>query len=84
MLEKRKALAENYAMSKAIAIINPVIKRKTDALNKSHRIFGRSLILNSLMIKIELTKEKTTSKQHRNKQPVLPYAYIKVPLKFSR
>lgn len=63
-------------MSSAIAIINPAIKRKTDALKRNHNIFGRSFILKSRRSKIELAKEKITSKMHKKKEPILPYSYI--------
>lgn len=66
----RKALAEIYA----IKIIKARYK-KTDKLNKNHRVFGSNFILKSRRIKIELTKEKRTRKQLKNKVIVLPYAY---------
>lgn len=59
-------------MSSAIAIINPAIKRKTDALKRNHNIFGRSFIFKYLIIEIELAKEKKNIKKQTIIQPTLP------------
>ena len=44
-------------------------------LSKIQRNFGVNFILKS-NIEIELTKEKMTSKQHNDKEILLPYSYI--------
>lgn len=63
-------------MSNAIAIIKPASKRKTDELNISHRIFGKSFIFKSLIIEIELAKEKKNIRKQTIKEIILPYSYI--------
>lgn len=74
------ALAEIYSNNKcyrtASAIIDPIIKRKTDALNRNHNVFGRSFILKSRRIEIELAKEKKNIRKQTVKQVILPQAYI--------
>ncbi len=71
-----KKKKKNYAKSNAIAISNPEIKRKTNELNSSHRIFGKNIILKSLTIEIELAKEKKNIRKQTVKQIILPYSYI--------
>jgi hypothetical protein len=58
------ALAEIYSNNKcyrtASAIINPIIKRKTDALNRNHNVFAEALFLNLEELKLNWLKRKRT------------------------
>lgn len=49
-------------MPNSIAINNPITKRKTEELNKSHNTFSDHFIVKSRTIEIELAKEK---KEHQ-------------------
>jgi hypothetical protein len=47
--------------------------KKTDKLNKNQNNFKIGLVFKRRRIKIEFTKEGTTSNMQKSKVPVLPY-----------